>query len=88
MSREVHVQFWEHVGVKLPRATHLPLYRQGVILQREAEIELSRAKSKTRQRRLRKSPATVSPPDLAGKHGNKLRPGIKSFGGQLKILLN
>jgi hypothetical protein len=25
MSREVHVQFWERVGVKLPRATHLVL---------------------------------------------------------------
>ena len=22
MSREVHVRFWERVGVKLPRATH------------------------------------------------------------------
>ena len=28
MSREVHVQFWERVGVRFPRATHLPLYRQ------------------------------------------------------------
>ena len=24
MNREVHVQFWERVGVKLPGATHLP----------------------------------------------------------------
>src|SRR5271165_798475 len=24
MSREVHVQFWERVGVKFPCATHLP----------------------------------------------------------------
>src|ERR1700757_1100346 len=43
MSREVHVQFWERVGVKLPRATHLPLYRQSAILERETGIELSRA---------------------------------------------
>jgi hypothetical protein len=26
MSREVHVQFWERVGVKLPCATHLSLH--------------------------------------------------------------
>jgi hypothetical protein len=26
MSREVHVRFWEGVGVKLPRATHLILF--------------------------------------------------------------
>ena len=32
MSREVHVQFWERVGVKFPCATHLPLYRQEMIL--------------------------------------------------------
>jgi hypothetical protein len=43
MSREVHVQFWERVGVKLPRATHLPLYRQSAILERETGIDLSRA---------------------------------------------
>lgn len=24
MNREVHVRFWESVGVRLPRATHLP----------------------------------------------------------------
>jgi len=28
MSREVHVRFWESVGVRLPCATRLPLYRQ------------------------------------------------------------
>ena len=28
MSREAHVRFWESAGVQLPRATHLPLYRQ------------------------------------------------------------
>jgi len=28
MSREAHVRFWESVGVRFPRATHLPLYRQ------------------------------------------------------------
>src|SRR6201993_397913 len=43
MSREVHVQFWERVGVKLPRATHLPLYRQSAILERETGIEMPRA---------------------------------------------
>src|SRR5271165_473387 len=43
MSREVHVQFWERVGVKFPCATHLPLYRQSAILERETGIELSRA---------------------------------------------
>lgn len=42
MSREVHVQFWERVGVQFPCATHLPLYRQSAILEREAGIELSR----------------------------------------------
>jgi hypothetical protein len=25
MSREAHVRFWESAGVKIPRATHLPL---------------------------------------------------------------
>src|SRR4030088_3248792 len=43
MSREVHVQFWERVGVKLPCATHQPIYRQSAILERETGIELSRA---------------------------------------------
>src|SRR5271166_4199756 len=43
MSREVHVQFWERVGVKFPCATHLPLYRQSAILERETGIDLSRA---------------------------------------------
>ncbi len=28
MSREVHVRFWKSVGVRFPRATRLPLYRQ------------------------------------------------------------
>ena len=28
MSREAHVRFWESAGVKFPRATHLPVYRQ------------------------------------------------------------
>lgn len=41
MSREVHVQFWERVGVKLPRATYLPLYRQEQIFQRLG-VNLSR----------------------------------------------
>ena len=33
MSREVHVQFWERVGVQLPCATHLPLYAAPGIMQ-------------------------------------------------------
>jgi transposase len=28
MSREAHVRFWESAGVRFPRATHLPVYRQ------------------------------------------------------------
>ena len=28
MSGEAHVRFWESAGVRSPRATHLPLYRQ------------------------------------------------------------
>lgn len=35
MSREVHVRFWESAGVRFPRATHLPLYRQSQIYARE-----------------------------------------------------
>ena len=42
MSREVHVRFWESTGVKLPRATRLPLYRQSQILARQG-IELDRS---------------------------------------------
>ena len=42
MSREVHVQFWERVGVQLPCATHLPLFRQSVMLERESGLEISR----------------------------------------------
>ena len=34
MSREVHVRFWESAGVRLPCATHLPLYRQEKIFGR------------------------------------------------------
>ncbi|SUA56179.1 Transposase and inactivated derivatives [Oligella ureolytica] len=34
MSREVHVQFWESVRVRSPRATQLPLYRQQGIFER------------------------------------------------------
>src|SRR5271165_1938109 len=33
MSREVHVQFWERVGVKFPCATHLPIYAGSGIMQ-------------------------------------------------------
>jgi hypothetical protein len=42
MSREAHVRFWESAGVRFPRATHLPLYRQEGILQRSG-VELSRS---------------------------------------------
>ena len=35
MSREVHVRFWERAGVRIPRATHLPLYRQVQIFARQ-----------------------------------------------------
>ena len=42
MSREVHVRFWERVGVRLPRATHLPLYRQSQMLARQG-ITLDRS---------------------------------------------
>ena len=34
MSREVHVRFWESAGVRFPRATQLPLYRQTEIYAR------------------------------------------------------
>jgi len=42
MSREVHVRFWERVGVKSPRATHLPLYRQEAIYWSRHEVWLPR----------------------------------------------
>jgi hypothetical protein len=42
MSREVHVRFWESVGVGFPRATRLPLYRQSAIYAREG-VDLDRA---------------------------------------------
>jgi transposase len=42
MSREVHVRFWESAGVRLPRATRLPLYRQAQIFARQG-IELDRS---------------------------------------------
>ena len=42
MSREVHVRFWESAGVRLPRATRLPLYRQSQIFEREG-IDLDRS---------------------------------------------
>ena len=41
MSREVHVRFWERAGVRFPRATHLPLYRQAQGLARQG-IEIGR----------------------------------------------
>ena len=42
MSREVHVRFWESAGVRLPRATRLPLYRQSQIFEREG-VDLDRS---------------------------------------------
>ena len=42
MSREAHVRFWERVGVRFPRATRLPLYRQSEIYAREG-VELDRS---------------------------------------------
>src|SRR5580658_6822247 len=42
MSREVHVRFWERAGVRFPRATRLPLYRQCEIYAREG-LELDRS---------------------------------------------
>lgn len=42
MSREVHVRFWERVGVKSPRATRLPLYRQAQIMSRQG-VDLDRS---------------------------------------------
>ena len=42
MSREVHVRFWESAGVRLPRATRLPLYRQAGIFARQG-IALDRS---------------------------------------------
>ena len=42
MSREVHVRFWERAGVKFPRATRLPLYRQSEIYAR-AGVPLERS---------------------------------------------
>lgn len=42
MSREVHVRFWERAGVRLPRATRLPLHRQAEIYARE-DVDLSRS---------------------------------------------
>ena len=35
MSREAHVRFWEHAGVRFLRVTRLPLYRQAEIFARD-----------------------------------------------------
>jgi len=42
MSGDAHVRFWESAGVKLPRATHPPLYRQEGMIARSG-LELSRS---------------------------------------------
>ena len=34
MSREAHVRFWEHAGVRVPRVTRFPLFRQSQMLAR------------------------------------------------------
>jgi len=38
MSREVHVRFWEGVGVKLPRATHFILFGERRLLHARDEF--------------------------------------------------
>jgi hypothetical protein len=38
MSGDAHVRFWESAGVRFPRATHLPLYRQEDILARHGVV--------------------------------------------------
>ncbi len=40
MSREAHVRFWESPGVRLPRATHLPLHRQQAIFDKRHGVRL------------------------------------------------
>ena len=41
MNREVHVRFWEGVGVKLPRATQL--FNSGVqCVERDSSIRINR----------------------------------------------
>jgi hypothetical protein len=42
MSREAHVRFWERAGVRLLRATRLPLYRQTQAFARHG-IDLDRS---------------------------------------------
>ena len=65
MSREVHVRFWERVGVKFPRATRLPLYRQSAIYAREG-IDLDRS---TLADWVGKSTALLEPlADAIGRH--------------------
>ena len=65
MSREAHVRFWERAGVKLPRATRLPLYRQSQIFEREG-IDLDRS---TLADWVGKSTALLEPlADAIGRH--------------------
>ena len=42
MSGDVHVRFWEGLGVKFPRTTHLPLYRLERIFKRHG-VDLARS---------------------------------------------
>ena len=42
MSGDVHVRFWESAGVRLPRATHLPMHRLERILKRHG-IDIARS---------------------------------------------
>ena len=65
MSREAHVRFWERAGVKSPRATRLPLYRQSQIFEREG-IDLDRS---TLAGWVGKSTALLEPlADAIGRH--------------------
>ena len=65
MSREAHVRFWERVGVRVPRATRFPLYRQSQIFGREG-IDLDRS---TLADWVGKSAALLEPlADAIGRH--------------------
>jgi MFS family permease len=50
MSREAHVRFWERAGVRLLRATRLPLYRQnfGFLGASALVLECHRPEERTR----------------------------------------
>ena len=58
MSREAHVRFWERAGVRFPRATRLPLYRQSKIFERDG-IDLDRSTLAALQGLLALSPSEI-----------------------------